>query len=124
MTEGFGKVGTIMAKGLVAQFAPDIAKGVLVELLRKRQVNVKRASEWVQANYNLWADLKPDERANIKKLTSKVGDISWMDFAWAVDAMKGEYPAVASLFLGWTKGKNWLTRQIEIIRKELTEESQ
>lgn len=113
------KYSGVLGKGVVATFAPSILKGVLVELFRIRKVNVKLAIEWVLADYNLWESLEPERKNQFKQLANKVGDVSWMTLAWAIDALKDDFPAVASLFLGWKKGKNWLARQIEEIKKEL-----
>lgn len=119
MPSPFGKYGDMLVKGLVSQAAPGIAQGVLIELLKKRKITVKLASEWVQEKRSLWDDLESGEQESLKKLAGKVGDLSWMNFDWAVDAIKGEFPAVASLFLGWVKGKNWLVRQIEGMKREV-----
>jgi hypothetical protein len=48
----------------------------------------------------------------------RVGSIGWLDADWAIDAIKGDFPTIASLFLGWRKANNWLKRQCEIIRNE------
>lgn len=119
MPNPFGKYGDMLMRGLVGQAAPGIAQGVLVELLKKKKLDVKLATKWVQGNYSLWDDLKPGEQENMRKLASRVGDVSWMNFDWAVDAMREELPAVASLFLGWVKAKNWLVRQIEEIKRAI-----
>ncbi|KKN48239.1 hypothetical protein LCGC14_0655010 [marine sediment metagenome] len=113
------KYGKVLGKGVFSTLAPSILKGVLVELFRIRKVNVKQATEWVLANYSLWDSLEPERKIQFKQLAGKLGDVSWMTVAWAIDALKDDFPAVASLFLGWKKGNNWLARQIEEIKKEL-----
>jgi len=115
------KYGGVLGKGVVATFAPSILKGALVELFRVRKVDVKKATKWVLANNSLWDSLEPEHKRQFKQLTSKLGDTSWMTTEWAIDSLREEYPALASLFLGWTKGRNWLARQVEIIKTELQE---
>jgi len=119
--EMFKNLGGILGKGFLIEMAPQIAKGALVELLRMKKVDVKKATEWVQSNSKLWDSLEPHHQERLKQLARKVGNVDWMDVNWAIDAMRGEFPAVASLFLGWKKANNWLARQIEIMRKEISE---
>lgn len=113
------KYGQVFGRGVVATFAPSILKGMLVELFRKRRVDVGKVTEWVLADKSLWDSLEPEQKRQFKQLASKIGDVSWMNVDWAIDALKGEFPAVASLFLGWVKGRNWMARQMEAIKKEL-----
>ena len=113
------KYGGVFGKGLLIQVAPEIAKGAFVELLRMKRVDVKKATEWVLNNTSLWDNLEPQYQERFKQLAHKVDDVSWMDIDWAINAMKGEFPSLASLFLGWRKGSNWLGRQIEQIKEEV-----
>ena len=115
------KYAGIFSQGLIIKMAPEIAKGILVEMFRAKKVTVKSASDWVQANTSLWKTFEPAEQAMMKKLAGRVGNIDWLDAPWVIEAIKGDFPAVASLFLGWKKGNNWLKRQVEIIRKEVVE---
>lgn len=119
--EVFKNLGGILRKGLVIEMAPQIARGALVELLRMRKVDVKKATEWVQSNSKLWDSLEPHHQERLKQLAHKVGNVDWMDVGWAISAMRGEFPAVASLFLGWKKANNWLIRQVEIMRVKVME---
>jgi len=109
----------MFSKGFVIKMAPEIAKGMLVEMFRAKKVSITSASDWVQNNTSLWKTLDPDEQAMLKNLAERVGNIDWLDFSWTVNAIKTDFPAVASLFLGWVKARNWLTRQVEIIKKEV-----
>lgn len=111
--------GKPLIKGLIAEAAPDILAGALVELLRERKVDVKKASEWVESNSRLWDSLDEMRRNAMKRLCENVTDLSWITGEWVINAIKGEFPAVASLFLGWKKASNWLDRQVEIIREEV-----
>ena len=119
--EALKNIGGILGKGFIIEIAPQIAKGALVELLRVRKVDVKKATEWVQSNSRLWDSLEPHHQERLKQLARKVGNVDWMDVNWAIGAMRGEFPAVASLFLGWKKANNWLVRQVEIMRIKVME---
>lgn len=112
----------LLSKGLVIEFAPGIAKGIFVELLKSKNITVKSASDWIQNNISLWERFKPSEQVLIKNLVDKAGSIDWLDADWIVNAIKDDLPTIASLFLGWKKANNWLKRQVEIIKKEVEEE--
>ncbi len=115
------KYSGLLGKGLILEMAPEIAKGALVEMFKARGVSVTSASAWVQNNTSLWSMLEPGEQEILKGLAERVGIIDWFDDRWVIEAIKGDFPAVASLFLGWKKANNWLKRQVEIIRKEVAE---
>jgi len=113
------KYAGLFSKGLIIEMAPEIAKGMIVEMFKARKTSVKSASNWVQSNTSLWMTLDSDEQAMLKNLAERVGNINWLDADWVIEAIKNDFPAVASLFLGWKKANNWLKRQVEIIRKEV-----
>ena len=112
-------LGNILLKGGLIEIAPGIAGGMLVEMLKAKGVNVRKASSWVQKNTSLWDTLEPEYQVMLKDLAGKVGDINWLDTDWVIDSLRKDLPAIASLFLGWKKANNWLKRQVEIIRKEV-----
>jgi len=106
-------------KGVVSYLAPSMAAGALVELLREQNIDVKKVSQWVEENLSLWDELKPEDQANLKKMAGEVGSLDWMNYEWAVNAIRADFPAVTSLFLGWPKARNWLGRQVEAIKREI-----
>lgn len=115
------KLGTFLGKGLVSEFAPDILSGTLVELFRAKRVNVAKATEWVQANNSLWDSLEPKHQGQLKRLAQKLGNLDFVTTEWAIDSLRSDFPALASLFLGWKRGYNWLQRQLEVIKKRIKE---
>lgn len=119
--EIFKEWGGILGKGLVAELAPDVAKGALVEILKEKGVNVKKATEWVTNNVSLWDKLEFEEQESFRDLAQKVGRVDWITTNWIIDAIKHDLPSVASLFLGWKKGANWLERQVEIIKEKIVQ---
>lgn len=108
-----------LLRGLTSQFAPSIAAGALVELLAEEKIDVKKISQWVQENHSLLDDLKPEDQANLKKIAEEVGEVNWLTTEWAIEAIRVDFPAVASLFLGWPKARNWLRRQVEALKREI-----
>ena len=117
--EELKKYGKYLGHGLIAEMAPEIVKGALVEMLRVRKTNVKKASDWVQSNASLWDSLAPAQQKGLIKLGENVHNLDWLTGEWVIQAIKDDFPALASLFLGWKKGANRLARQVEIIKKEI-----
>lgn len=118
--------GTIRA--LIGMEAPAITKGILIEMLAqpivykdyKGQITTALVEKLVQDDISLWSLIEPGNYDRVKGIIREyVGDIRWFNFSWTVNAIKDDFPAVASLFLGWVEGRDWLTRQIEIIKKEV-----
>lgn len=120
MPETLKNLGGFLGKGIIAQMLPQITQGALVELLKAKKVDVKKATQWVENNNELWKELEPEHQERLKMLAHKAGRVDFMNVDWAIDAMRKELPALASLFLGWRKANNWLGRQIEIMRSEIT----
>lgn len=116
-------LGNMAITGLVSQFAPGIAAGFLVELLKEHKVDVQVISLWIQENRSLWGEMGFEDQENMRALAAKVHDVSWMTADWAIEAVRRDLPAIASLFLGWPKARHWLDRQVAIIQRELKKES-
>ena len=108
----------LFGKGTVAYVAPEMLKGSLIEILKT--IKTEAASRWVHDNVSLWDELEPKHRKSFMKLGEFVKDLRWLTADWMIQAIKEDCPALASLFLGWRKGYNWLTRQIEIIKEEIS----
>ena len=114
----FKKVGNLLTKGLTSQFAPGILRGALVSLFRGLKLDVEKTTTWVVENRSLWGSMGEEHQGQVKLMAQKVGSLDWLDAEWAIKALKDDFPAVASLFLGWPKAKNWLSRQLEDIKKK------
>jgi len=121
MPDSFKKYGGVLTKGIIAEMAPEIARGALIEMLRKRKINVQKAAEWVEGNVTLWDILGENYQADLRGVVGRIGNIDWLTPEWVIGAIRQDFPAVASLFLGWKKASNWLSRQIEVIKKETSQ---
>lgn len=115
------KLGPLLGKGLVAEFAPDILRGALIELFRSKKVSVAKATEWVEQNISLWESLNPEHHGQLKRLTQKLGNLDFLTTEWAIDSLRSDFPSLASLFLGWRKAHNWLERQLDEIKRRVKE---
>lgn len=106
-------------KGFVAVNAPTIFKGWLNTFLHSRKVTVEKMVTLVEENQSLWSLIPKEHYDRIRRATKQAGNLDWLTVDWTINAVKKEHPALASLFLGWRKGRNWLGRQLEEIKQEL-----
>lgn len=113
------RYGNLLGRGVTATFAPSVIKGVLLGFFRTTNVTTEKATEWVLADKSLWDSLDPESQRRFRQMASKIGNVRWMTVNWAIDSLRDEFPALASLFLGWTKGRNWLARQVERWKAEI-----
>jgi len=111
-------IGSMLGKGALTTVAPAVMKGALLKLFREGHMDVPKMSGWVQENRSLWDSMGQDHQQEVKQLASKLGSTDWLNADWAIKAIKGEFPGVASLFLGWPKAKRWLDRQLEVLKTE------
>jgi len=114
--EAMLKHGRWLFKGVMAEYAPGFIKGALIELLA--DVTVQEVAKWVQENYILLDRLPDKYRAQLDEFN--MGDLSWLTSEWCIEAIAKKKPELASLFLGWDEGRDWLERQGEIIREEFS----
>ena len=113
-------IGELTLKGLVSVNAPTIFKGILNEWFRQQDITVKKVIPLIEQNKSLWLLFPPEYYPRLEKIASQVSDLSWLTADWVIDAVKEEHRALASLFLSWKKGRNWLDRQIEEMKSFAT----
>jgi len=119
MPEGLKRYGGFFAKGLASSLSPSIGKAILMQYFRVKQINVAKMIKCIENDTSLWSNIEPVYQDRLKKLAQKANNLNWLNAEQAIEMLRKEYPAMASLFLGWTKARNWLDRQMLIIRKEL-----
>lgn len=117
--------GELALKGLLANNAPALAKGMLVELIRQNNITVDKVIDSVNKDQRLWDMIDPKHYERIQNTIARVGDnMDWFTTEWLIVAIKADHTALASLFLSWRKARNWLDRQIEDMRKEVFTDEQ
>jgi len=124
MPDSLKKYVDIFTKGVAIYSAPGIAKGMLLELLRKRKVSVYTLSELVNNRTDLWNLAGEYYQEMGRRLAVRVGNLDWITPEWVVESLKDEYPSIASLFIGWKKAANWLEKQTTLIRDNLQSNEQ
>lgn len=63
--------------------------------------------------------MNPQYREALKTLSMKIGGLDWVEADWVIEVLRDENPVLASLYLGWRKGYNWLARQVANIKQEV-----
>ncbi len=104
---------------VIASQVPTIFKGMLNELLRRDDITFEGIVAMVEKNGPLLPHLTPEMTHGMRRAAELVPDIDFLTVEWFIDAIREEHKALASLFLGWKKGRNWLARQIEAIKAEM-----
>ena len=112
----------IFGKGLVREMAPEIAAGVLLELLQLWRIDIQVITEHVNNNRSLWENLDEKRRNTLKKVARRVGNLDWISIDWVIVAIKKDFPSVASLILGWPEAHAWMERQVEELKNLLIED--
>lgn len=101
-------------RGVVIQYAPDIIKGAMKQYLH--QVKFNDMVQTVKTNGSLWQLLPAQYRQALIKMGPKLGSLDWLTLEWVIQAAAESAPALASLFIGWPEGQEWLKRQVEDIK--------
>ena len=104
---------------VMASQVPTIFKGMLNELLRRDDITFEGIVAMVEKNESLLSHLTPEITHGMRRAAELVPDVDWLTADWFIDAIKEEHRALASLFLGWKKARNWLARQIEAMKQEM-----
>ena len=110
--------GGAIGKGLLLQLAPGVAGGIINELFHQWDVDVAKVIKDVQANRSLWDDIKPEQKEQLSNLASRIGNLDFITADLVIESIKNDFPGVASLFLGWPEAREWLTRQLEDLKKQ------
>ena len=119
---GFEKIKGIARstfQEVMASQVPTIFKGMLNEFLRRDEITFEGIVTMVEKNESLLPHLTPEITHGMRRAAELVPDVEWLTVDWFIDAIRGEHKVLASLFLGWIKGRNWLARQIEAIKAEM-----
>ena len=110
-------------KGMVASNAPSIFKGMVNELLLQYHITPEVIIPMVEANQDLWSMIPEKHYDKVAKVAQQIKDIDWLTADWFIEAIRKDHPALASLFLGWPRGKakKWLDQQIGEIKRKLVD---
>lgn len=115
----FKHYGNIFGKGLMQQMVPGMAAGLIVDLFEDWHVDVAKVTSDVENNRSLWAGLKEEQKQQLAYAAKLVGNLDFITPEFIINSIKKDFPTVASLFLNWLEGMEWLKRQIVDIKKKV-----
>lgn len=110
---------SLLGKGAVIKFAPSIFRGLLVEALKDKEISVKKVTGLVQVKGVFWDLILPDWKELLGGAGNGLGSLDWLTADWFVNSIKESRPDLASLFLGWEKSRNWLHKQLGLLKEEV-----
>ena len=122
------ELGRYTIKALIGMQVPAITKGVLIELLAqpivykdyKGQITTTLVERLVQDDIRLWSLIEPESYDRVKAIIREyVSDIRWFNVDWVIDAIKKDYPALASQMEGWPKAYEWFSRQLDEAKQQM-----
>lgn len=113
--------GGLFAKGLMPQVVPGIAAGVLTDMFHEWKIDLTRITTDIQNNRSLWHGLQEDYKQQLAFAAQRLGSLDFITTDWFIDAIKKDFPAIASLFLNWNMAGQWLQRQIDEIKSQIEE---
>lgn len=119
MALDIANIKKVLIKGLTAAAAPEILKGTLINFFKSKNLGVDEILVWVEEKRSLWDNIGPEHQEQMKRGALKIGNLDFLTVEWAIEGLRKEFPAVASLFLGWPKATNWLRRELENIKKQV-----
>lgn len=115
----FNNLGHSLVNVVASEAAPFVFKGYIIEFFKSKKLDVKTVCQLVENNTSLWALMDNRGQEKVRNLVRRLGNIDWLTSEYLINAVKGEFPRIASLFLGWRKAHNWLERQMEEIKKQV-----
>ena len=117
------QVADIFGRGVVLQVAPRIAGGMINEFFHKWNVDVARITRDVQHDRCLWDNLTPDQREQLKIAAQKIGNLDFITTDFIITSIKKDFLAVATLLLNWPEAGEWLARQIDDLKRGISDEA-
>jgi len=98
-----------------------VFKGVFVNFLKKQMVSVDLVARWVRQNQCLWSLFREQDKEIGRKFVSALGGTDWFTADWVITAIADEFSGVASLIVNWPAARQWLERQVEDMKQNLTD---
>jgi hypothetical protein len=108
-----------LSKGIMASAIPGILRGALLTFFKEQRVSPQKITQWISENKSLWGQVAPNWQRTIKGLGPKFGNTDWFTPDWLINAVRKEYPSVASLFFTSDEAYEWLKNQVEEIKREI-----
>lgn len=112
---------TPLGKSILHNQGPAVFKGVFVNFLKKQTVSVDLVARWVRQDQCLWSLFREQDKEIGRKFVSALGGTDWFTADWVITAIADEFSGVASLIVNWPAARQWLERQVEDMKQNLTD---
>ena len=110
--------GTV-GKSLMGEMVPGMAAGLITEQFHEWNINLADITNDIKNNRSLWAGLEEEQKRQLAFAAKRIGSLDFITVDWFIDAIKKDFPAVASLFLNWDMAGKWLERQINELKEDI-----
>jgi hypothetical protein len=110
-------VGSTIINGALINYGPSVLKGVMKEYLG--MIVFSEMVDWVNKDRNLWDELPDNYKKILKTYGVRLGKLEWLNVEWIIEAGQTSNPGIASLFIGWEEGREWLNRQLENMKEQI-----
>ena len=112
------KVLNIMGSGLLAIAGPQIFEGMFTEWIKT--LKIVEIEDWIINDKNLWDNITPGWQANLVRYGPRMGEIGkLLTFDWMIKTAAKCNPSLASLFLSWPEGQEWLKLNLEDLKSHI-----
>ena len=111
------KYAGILGRGLILELTPRMARGFINELFKQWNVNLDKITRDVFDDRS-WK-MEPAQLEYLRALEQRVGNLNFITPELVIDSIKVDFPEVAQLFLEWPPAGEWLSRQVEGIKRQV-----
>jgi len=110
------RYGGIFSKGLLVEVVPGMAAGAINVLFHEWNVDLERITKDIQYNRSLWTGLDEEHKQQLAHTAKQIGSLDFITSEFFINAIKKDFPAVASLLLNSKMAGEWLERQINELK--------
>lgn len=114
------KLGQLFGKGLLLQTAPGVAQQVIRDLFREWDVTTALIREYVRTDISLADRITPIQREEMRAVQRLIGNLDFLTPDLVLKAIEKDFTGPASLFLSSPSAMQWLVRQIDGIKDQIS----
>lgn len=114
------QLASTAGRGILLQMLPSIAGGVLTRFFHEWKVDEGKILYYVENNVSLWSMLEDQQREDLRGAVAFIGRDEFITPEWVINSIKNDFTAVAGLFLSSPAAAEWLNRQVEELKAEIT----
>jgi hypothetical protein len=119
LADKFKQYGRTFGRGLITEMVPGMAAGLIVDLFHEWNVNLASITSDIQNNRSLWGGLEEEQKQQLAFAARQIGNLDFITPEFFINAIKKDFPDLASLLLNWNMAGQWLQRQIDDMKTEI-----